>query len=283
MKLLRFGRPGQERPAAIDAAGNMRDLSGRIKDINADVLGDAGLASLRAIDLTSLPLVPPGERIGPCVAGVGKFICIGLNYTDHAKEAGMDVPSEPPIFLKANSSIGGPADDIVLPRGSVKGDWEIELGFVIGKTASYVSENDALSYVAGYFTADDVSERDFQINRGGQWTKGKSCDTFGPIGPWLVTRDEVPDPQKLSLQLAVNGATMQSSSTSHMVFGVAFIVSYLSRFMSLHPGDIVATGTPPGVGLGMKPEPKFLKPGDVVTLGVEGLGEQRQKVVKFKM
>jgi len=278
MKLLRFGEPGRERPAALDAAGAMRDLTGRVADIDASALSPAGLTALRGIDLESLPLVAAGSRIGPCVAGVGKFICIGLNYTDHAKEAGMDVPKEPPIFLKANSSIGGPDDDVVLPRGSKAGDWEVELGFAIGTTAAYVSESDALGHVAGYFTANDVSERNFQLNRGGQWTKGKSCDTFGPIGPWLVTADEVPDPQKLRLQLTVNGQTMQSGSTANMIFGVAFLVSYLSSFFTLHPGDIVSTGTPAGVGLGHKP-PLYLKAGDRMTVSVEGLGEQHQLVV----
>jgi len=278
MKLLRCGEPGRERPAALDATGSVRDLSGHIADIDGRTLGDASVDTLRKIDLASLPLVPTGTRIGPCVGGVGKYVCIGLNYADHAAEAGMKLPSEPTIFMKATSSIIGPNDDVVLPRGATQGDWEVELGFAIGRTAAYVDEADALSYVAGYFVANDVSERDFQINHGGQWTKGKSCDTFGPIGPWLVTRDEVADPQKLSLQLSVNGATMQSSSTSKMVFGVAFIVSYLSRFMSLHPGDIVATGTPSGVGLGRKP-PVYLKPGDRMTVTVEGLGEQQQLVV----
>jgi 2-keto-4-pentenoate hydratase/2-oxohepta-3-ene-1,7-dioic acid hydratase in catechol pathway len=278
MKLLRFGEPGRERPGALDASGTLRDLSGHVADIDARTLGDASLDALRKLDLASLPAVPAGTRIGPCVGNVGKYVCIGLNYADHAAEAGMRLPSEPTIFMKATSCIIGPNDDVRLPRGATQGDWEVELGFAIGRTAAYVSEAEALSYVAGYFTANDVSERDFQINHSGQWTKGKSCDTFGPIGPWLVTRDEVPDPQKLSLQLAVNGATMQSSSTSHMVFGVAFIVSYLSRFMSLHPGDIVATGTPPGVGLGRKPQ-VFLKPGDRMTLSVQGLGEQSQRVV----
>ena len=278
MKLLRFGEPGRERPGALDASGTVRDLSGHVADIDARALGDASLDALRKLDLTSLPAVPAGTRIGPCVGNAGKYVCIGLNYADHAAEAGMQLPSEPTIFMKATSCIIGPNDDVRLPRGATQGDWEVELGFAIGRTAAYVSEAEALSYVAGYFTVNDVSERDFQMNHAGQWTKGKSCDTFGPIGPWLVTRDEVPDPQKLSLQLAVNGATMQSSSTAQMVFGVAFIVSYLSRFMSLHPGDIVATGTPPGVGLGRKP-PVFLKPGDRMTLSVQGLGEQSQLVV----
>jgi 2-keto-4-pentenoate hydratase/2-oxohepta-3-ene-1,7-dioic acid hydratase in catechol pathway len=278
MKLLRIGEPGRERPAALDGNGQLRDLSAYVADIDASALSESGLTALRGLNLDSLPLIAPGSRIGPCVGGVGKFICIGLNYTDHAREAGMDVPSEPPIFLKANSSLSGPDDDVVLPRGSVKGDWEIELGFVVGKTASYVSESDALDYVAGYFMADDLSERDFQLNRGGQWTKGKSCDTFGPIGPWLVTADDVPDPQKLKLELKVNGVTMQSGSTANMIFGVKYLVSYLSNFFTLHPGDIVSTGTPAGVGLGRKPQ-VFLKAGDRVTANVEGLGEQNQLVV----
>lgn len=278
MKLLRFGEPGRERPGVLDAAGSLRDLSGHVSDIDGRTLGDASLDALRKLDLTALPAVPAGTRIGPCVGNVGKYVCIGLNYADHAAETGMKLPGEPTIFMKATSSIVGPNDDVRLPLGSTQGDWEVELGFAIGRTAAYVGEAEALSYVAGYFTANDVSERDFQINHGGQWTKGKSCDTFGPIGPWLVTRDEVADPQQLSLRLAVNGVTMQSSSTSQMVFGVAFIVSYLSRFFTLHPGDIVATGTPPGVGLGRKP-PVFLKAGDRMTLAVEGLGEQSQLVV----
>jgi 2-keto-4-pentenoate hydratase/2-oxohepta-3-ene-1,7-dioic acid hydratase in catechol pathway len=277
MKLVRIGEPGRERPAALDGNGQLRDLSAYVADIDASALSESGLTALRGLNLDSLPLIAPGPRIGPCVGGVGKFICIGLNYTDHAREAGMDVPSEPPIFLKANSSLSGPDDDVVLPRGSVKGDWEIELGFVVGKTASYVSESDALDYVAGYFTADDLSERDFQLNRGGQWTKGKSCDTFGPIGPWLVTADDVPDPQKLKLELKVNGVTMQSGSTANMIFGVKYLVSYLSNFFTLHPGDIVSTGTPAGVGLGRKPQ-VFLKAGDRIAASVEGLGEQKQLV-----
>jgi 2-keto-4-pentenoate hydratase/2-oxohepta-3-ene-1,7-dioic acid hydratase in catechol pathway len=280
MKLLRCGDPGQERPAILDAAGAIRDLSGHVADIDGTALGDAGLAALRKIDVQSLPLVAAGTRIGPCVGNVGKYVCIGLNYADHAAEAGMALPKEPTIFMKATSSIIGPNDNVVLPKGATQGDWEVELGFVIGRKASYVGEQDALDYIAGYFVANDVSERDFQINRGGQWTKGKSCDTFGPIGPWVVTRDEVPDPQKLNLKLSVNGAVMQSSSTAQMVFGVAKIVSHLSQFMSLHPGDIVATGTPSGVGLGRKPQ-VFLKPGDRMTVTVEGLGEQNQLVVAY--
>ena len=278
MKLVRFGEPGRERPGAIDRGGALRDLSGHAGDIDANALSAAGLDALRRLDLESLPLAPAGARIGPCVAGVGKFICIGLNYADHAAEAGMAVPDEPTIFLKATSSICGPNDNVVLPKTSVRGDWEVELGFVLGRTASYVDERYAMACVAGYFVANDVSERDFQLNRGGQWTKGKSCDTFGPIGPWLVTADEVPDPQNLKLQLSVNGTTMQSSSTSKMVFGVKYLVSYLSRFMTLYPGDIVSTGTPPGVGMGKKP-PVHLKAGDRMTVSVEGLGEQNQLVV----
>jgi 2-keto-4-pentenoate hydratase/2-oxohepta-3-ene-1,7-dioic acid hydratase in catechol pathway len=278
MKLIRIGEPGRERPAAIDGSGALRDLSAHITDIDASALSDAGLAALRRLNLDAQPIVPAESRIGPCVANVGKFICIGLNYADHAAEAGMALPDEPTVFLKATSAICGPDDNVVLPRASTRGDWEIELGFVIGTKASYVAEAGALAYVAGYFTANDVSERELQLNRGGQWTKGKSCDTFGPIGPWLVTADEVPDPQKLKLHLAVNGQTMQSGSTSNMVFGVAKLVSYLSQFMTLFPGDIVSTGTPAGVGLGRKP-PVYLKPGDRMTARVEGLGEQNQLVV----
>ncbi len=278
MKLLRCGDPGKERPAILDAGGAIRDLAGHVPDINGAALGDVGLAALRKIDLQLLPVIPAGTRIGPCVGNVGKYVCIGLNYADHAAEAGMTLPKEPTIFMKATSSIIGPNDNVVLPKGATQGDWEVELGFVIGRKASYVDEAEALDYVAGYFVANDVSERDFQMNHGGQWTKGKSCDTFGPIGPWLVTRDEVPDPQKLNLKLSVNGAVMQSSSTAQMVFGVAKIVSHLSRFMSLYPGDIVATGTPSGVGLGRKPQ-VFLKAGDRMTVSVDGLGEQNQLVV----
>ncbi len=275
MKLVRYGEPGSERPGMIDADGAIRDLSAHVGDIAGATLSPASLAGLAKIDPASLPLVPGNPRFGPCVAGVGKFICIGLNYSDHAAETGAKVPPEPIIFMKATSAIVGPDDDVVIPRGSEKTDWEVELGFVIGKTAKYVSEADALDHVAGYCVVNDVSERAFQAERSGQWTKGKSCDTFGPIGPWLVTRDEVADPQNLKMWLTVNGETMQDGSTKTMVYGVAFLVSYLSQFMSLLPGDIVTTGTPPGVGLGMKP-PRFLKAGDVVELGIEGLGKQRQ-------
>ena len=277
MKLVRYGEPGSERPGLIDADGAVRDLSAHVGDIAGAALSPDWLAKLANLDPRSLPLVPGSPRFGPCVAGVGKFICIGLNYSDHAAETGAKVPPEPIIFMKATSAIVGPDDDIVIPRGSEKTDWEVELGFVIGKTAKYVSEADALDHVAGYCIVNDVSERAFQTERSGQWTKGKSCDTFGPIGPWLVTRDEVADPQDLKMWLSVNGEKVQDGSTKTMVYGVAFLVSYLSQFMSLHPGDIVTTGTPPGVGMGMKP-PRYLRAGDVVELGIEGLGRQRQTV-----
>ncbi len=275
MKLLRYGAPGAEKPAILDADGAIRDLSGHVSDIGGKDIDPAALAALAKLDPASLPLVAGTPRIGPCVAGTGKFICIGLNYADHAAESGMAVPPEPVVFMKATSAIVGPNDDLLIPRGSEKTDWEVELGVVIGKTAKYVSEPDALDYVAGYCTVHDVSERAFQIERSGQWTKGKSCDTFGPIGPWLVTKDEVADPQNLGLWLKVNGETVQNGTTKTMVYGAAFLVSYLSQFMSLHPGDIISTGTPPGVGMGMKP-PRYLKPGDVVELGIEGLGSQKQ-------
>jgi 2-keto-4-pentenoate hydratase/2-oxohepta-3-ene-1,7-dioic acid hydratase in catechol pathway len=275
MKLLRYGEAGSERPGLLDADGTIRDLSAHVADIGGTTLHPASLDMLSKLDPKSLPVVSGKPRIGACVAGTGKFICIGLNYSDHAAETGATVPSEPIIFMKANSAIVGPDDDVLIPRGSVKTDWEVELGVVIGRKAKYVTEAEALDYVAGYCVAHDVSERAFQAERQGQWTKGKSCDTFGPIGPWLVTRDEVADPQNVPMWLKVNGKTMQNGSTKTMVYGVAFLVSYLSQFMSLHPGDIISTGTPPGVGLGMKP-PVFLKPGDVVELGIEGLGTQKQ-------
>ncbi len=277
MKLVRYGEAGAERPGLIDAEGRIRDLSGHVADIGGAAIDPASLASLAKIDAASLPLVNGNPRIGPCVTGTGKFICIGLNYADHAAESGMAVPPEPVIFMKATSAIVGPDDDVLIPRTSQKTDWEVELGIVIGKKAKYVSEAEALDYVAGYCTVHDVSERSFQQERSGQWTKGKSCDTFGPIGPWLVTKDEVPDPQNLKLWLTVNGKTMQEGSTRTMVYGAAFLVSYLSQFMSLLPGDIISTGTPPGVGMGMKPQ-VWLKAGDVVELGVEGLGKQRQNI-----
>ncbi|MFK0686941.1 fumarylacetoacetate hydrolase family protein [Mesorhizobium sp. IMUNJ 23033] len=275
MKLLRYGEVGSERPGLLDADGTIRDLSAYVADIAGTVLHPASLDMLSKLDPKSLPAVSGSPRIGACVAGTGKFICIGLNYSDHAAETGAAVPPEPIIFMKASSAIVGPDDDVLIPRGSVKTDWEVELGVVIGKTAKYVSEAEALDYVAGYCVSHDVSERAFQAERQGQWTKGKSCDTFGPIGPWLVTKDEVADPQNIKMWLTVNGKTMQNGSTKTMVYGVAYLVSYLSQFMSLHPGDIISTGTPPGVGLGMKP-PVFLKAGDVVELGIEGLGQQKQ-------
>lgn len=278
MKLLRYGPPGQEKPGLLDAKSRLRDLSAHVADIAGDVLLPEGLARIAALDVNTLPPVGGSPRLGPCVAGTGKFICIGLNYSDHAAETGAAVPSEPIIFMKATSAIVGPNDHVEIPRGSRKTDWEVELGVVIGRTAKYVSEQDALQHVAGYCVINDLSEREFQIERQGQWTKGKSADTFGPTGPWLVTRDEIPDPQRLPMWLEVNGVRRQNGSTATMIFGIAKLVSYLSQFMSLRPGDIISTGTPPGVGLGMKP-PTYLKPGDVVTLGIEGLGTQRQEVV----
>ncbi|WP_296086058.1 fumarylacetoacetate hydrolase family protein [uncultured Agrobacterium sp.] len=277
MKLMRVGQPGHEKPAILDAEGKVRDLSGHVKDICGEAISPEGLKKIAALDLSTLPVLTD-DRIGACVAGTGKFICIGLNFSDHAAETGAAVPSEPVIFMKATSAIVGPNDNVVIPRGSEKTDWEVELGVVIGKTAKYVSEADALDYVAGYCVSHDVSERAFQTERQGQWTKGKSCDTFGPIGPWLVTKDEVADPQNLGMWLKVNGETMQNGSSKTMVYGVANVVSYLSQFMSLHPGDVISTGTPPGVGLGMKPQ-RFLKAGDVVELGIEGLGTQKQTFV----
>jgi 2-keto-4-pentenoate hydratase/2-oxohepta-3-ene-1,7-dioic acid hydratase in catechol pathway len=277
MKFLRYGETGQEKPGLLDADGNIRDLSAHVSDLSGAVLNPEALAKLGSLDVNALPKVEGNPRLGACVAGTGKFICIGLNYADHAAESGMAVPPEPVIFMKATSAIVGPNDDLLIPRGSEKTDWEVELGIVIGKTAKYVSEDDALDYVAGYCTLHDVSERAFQIERAGQWTKGKSCDTFGPTGPWLVTKDEVADPQDLKMWLTVNGETMQDGSTKTMVYGVRHLVSYLSQFMSLQPGDIISTGTPPGVGMGMKP-PRYLKAGDVVELGIEGLGSQKQNV-----
>ncbi|KQR36794.1 2-hydroxyhepta-2,4-diene-1,7-dioate isomerase [Rhizobium sp. Leaf155] len=277
MKLMRVGQPGHEKPAILDAEGKIRDLSAYVKDIGGDAISPEGLKKIAALDLSTLPVLTE-DRIGACVAGTGKFICIGLNFSDHAAETGAAVPSEPVIFMKATSAIVGPNDDVVIPRGSEKTDWEVELGVVIGKTAKYVSEADALDYVAGYCVSHDVSERAFQTERQGQWTKGKSCDTFGPIGPWLVTKDEIADPQNLGMWLKVNGETMQNGSSKTMVYGVANVVSYLSQFMSLHPGDVISTGTPPGVGLGMKPQ-RFLKAGDEVELGIEGLGSQKQTFV----
>ena len=278
MKLLRYGPKGQEKPGIVDRDGIVRDLSDLVDDIGGDILTDQGLAGIAEADLASLPAVEV-DRYGPCVGDVGKFICIGLNYSDHAEESGLAVPPEPVIFAKATSAICGPNDTVELPRGSKATDWEVELGVVIGKQAKYINEADALDHVAGYCVINDISERDFQNKRAGQWTKGKSADTFGPIGPWLVTRDEVPDPQNLSMYLDVNGKRRQDGSTNTMVFGVAHLVSYLSQFMSLQPGDIISTGTPPGVGMGIKPEPVYLKVGDKMELGIEHLGVQHQNVM----
>ena len=282
MKLVRYGNPGKEKPGLIDAEGKLRDLSAVVPDIGPDQLSDAALAKIAKLKTDKLPLVRGKPRMGCPVNGVSKFIAIGLNYKDHAEESGMPIPAEPVVFTKAISCIQGPNDNIMLPKNSVKTDWEVELGVVIGKTARYVSQKSALDYVAGYCTINDVSEREFQLERGSQWDKGKGCDTFGPIGPWLVTRDEIENPQKLSLWLDVNGERMQTGNTKTMIFSVAKIVSHLSQFMTLMPGDVITTGTPPGVGLGFKP-PKYLVKGDVVTLGIEGLGEQRQLVVPFKL
>ncbi|MCF8467232.1 MAG: ureidoglycolate lyase [Sneathiella sp.] len=280
MKLLRYGPLGNEKPGLLDDVGNIRDLSGIVTDIAGDVLTDAGIKKLATVDPLSLPLVGGTPRIGPCVGGIGKFVCIGLNYSDHAAEAGQPVPTEPIVFMKATSAVCGPNDNIEIPRTSKKTDWEVELGVVIGKRAKYVTEEEALRHVAGYCTVNDVSERHFQSERLGQWTKGKSHDTFGPIGPWLVTRDEVPDPQNLDLWLEVDGVRRQNGNTGTMIFGVATIISYLSQFMTLNVGDVITTGTPPGVGMGQKPEPIFLKPGQVLELAVEGLGTQVQTTIQ---
>ena len=276
MKLVRFGEPGQEKPGLMDG-DTLRDLSGHVDDISGDILSEAALDKLRAIDPSGLPAVSGSPRIGCCVAGFGKFLCIGLNYSDHAAETGAAIPEHPILFFKANSAVVGPNDDVVMPRGSEKTDWEVELGVVIGTTAKYVTKENALDHVAGYCIVNDVSERHFQANLTGQWTKGKSCDTFGPTGPWLVTRDEIDDPQSLAMSLDVNGNRMQTGNTGTMIFTVAEIIEHLSQLFTLHPGDIISTGTPPGVGLGMKP-PTFLKAGDVMELEIEGLGRQRQQV-----
>ena len=279
MKLLRYGPVGQEKPGLLDSSNTLRDLSGVLSDIEDAQLGDAALARLRAIDPATLPAVPGEPRIGPCVARVGKFICIGLNYADHAAESGAAIPTEPVIFNKWTSAICGPNDAVEIPRGSSKTDWEVELGVVIGKAAKYITEAQALEHVAGYCVVNDVSEREWQIERGGTWDKGKGFDTFGPIGPWLVTRDEVPDPQNLSMWLDVDGKRFQNGNTKTMIFTVAQIVAYVSQCMSLQPGDIISTGTPPGVGLGIKPNPVYLKAGQTMRLGIEGLGEQQQTTV----
>jgi 2-keto-4-pentenoate hydratase/2-oxohepta-3-ene-1,7-dioic acid hydratase in catechol pathway len=282
MKLVRYGNPGKEKPGLIDTDGQLRDLSGVLGDITPDQLGDKALARLRRLKVDQLARVRGTPRLGCPVAGVGKFVAIGLNYADHAAEAGVPIPKEPVVFMKATSCIQGPNDPVMLPRGSVKGDWEVELGVVVGTHARYVSQKDALDFVAGYCIVNDVSEREFQLERGPQWDKGKGCDTFGPIGPWLVTRDEVPNPQRLSMWLDLNGERRQSGNTRTMIFSVAKLVSYVSQFMTLLPGDVITTGTPPGVGMGCKP-PRFLRKGDVMALGIEGLGEQRQQVVPFRL
>jgi 2,4-diketo-3-deoxy-L-fuconate hydrolase len=278
MKLARYGPPGEERPALVDSNGRLRDLSAHVRDICGEAIGPDGLARLSALDPASLRLVDGEPRLGPCVSSVGKFLCIGLNYSDHAAETGAVVPPEPILFTKATSAIIGPNDDVCVPRGSAKTDWEVELGVVIGSAAKYVSEADAPRHIAGYCVVNDISEREFQLERHGTWDKGKGCDTFGPIGPWLVTPDEIDDPCDLPMWLEVNGHRFQDGSTATMVYKPAFLVSYMSQFMSLQPGDVISTGTPPGVGMGQRP-PVFLKAGDVMRLGIEGLGEQRQKVV----
>ncbi|WP_250481938.1 fumarylacetoacetate hydrolase family protein [Caballeronia sp. NCTM5] len=279
MKLLRYGAPGREKPGLLDSSGAIRDLSGVVGDIAGDALLPESLARLAKLDPSTLPVVPSNERIGPCVGRIGKFICIGLNYADHAAESNLPVPSEPVVFNKWLSAVVGPNDDVRIPRGSKKNDWEVELGVVIGKGGAYIDEADAMSHVAGYCVINDVSEREYQIERGGTWDKGKGCDTFGPIGPWLVTADEVPDPHKLPLWLEVDGKRYQNGNTSTMIFKVGEIVAYLSRFMSLQPGDVISTGTPPGVGMGQKPDAIYLRAGQTMRLGIEGLGVQQQRTV----
>jgi 2-keto-4-pentenoate hydratase/2-oxohepta-3-ene-1,7-dioic acid hydratase in catechol pathway len=279
MKLLRYGQPGKERPALLDKDGGIRDLSEFIGDVSGQALSSESIAKLKALDPASLPLVDGTPRIGPCVAQVGKFICIGLNYADHAAETGADIPKEPIIFNKWTSAIVGPNDNVEIPRNSKKTDWEVELGVVIGKGGRYIDEANAMDHVVGYCVINDVSEREFQIERGGTWDKGKGCDTFGPMGPWLVTKDEIADPHQLNLWLEVDGKRYQNGSTRTMIFQIPKLVSYLSQFMSLQPGDVISTGTPPGVGLGIKPEPVFLRAGQRMRLGIEGLGEQEQLTV----
>ena len=278
MKLLRYGPSGQEKPGMLDASGAIRDLAGVVDDITPATLAAGAVEAIRGVDPSTLPAVDGASRIGACVGGPGKVVCIGLNYSDHAAETGAEPPKEPIVFMKATSAVQGPNDVVRIPRGSKKTDWEVELGVIIGKHAKYVSEADALSHVAGYCVANDVSEREFQAERGGQWTKGKSCDTFGPIGPWLVTADEIPDPQSLDMFLDVNGKRMQTGNTSTMIFSVAHIIHYVSQMFSLMPGDVIMTGTPPGVGMGVKPDPVFLKDGDKMQLGISGLGEQHQSL-----
>ncbi|ADE39149.1 fumarylacetoacetate hydrolase family protein [Candidatus Puniceispirillum marinum] len=278
MKLVRYGEIGSEKPGLIDDEGKIRDLSAHIDDINGHMLSDASLARLRSLDPASLPLIEDDQRFGACVNGVGKFMCIGLNYSDHAAETGAEIPAHPILFMKATSAITGPDDKVMIPRNSQATDWEVELGVVIGTACKYVTPDQALDYVAGYCVVNDVSERDFQAKLTGQWTKGKSCDTFGPIGPWLVTRDEIDDPQNLDMTLDVNGERRQTGNTKTMIFSIAECISHLSQLMTLHPGDVISTGTPPGVGLGMKPEPVYLKEGDVMDVWIDGLGQQRQTV-----
>lgn len=280
MKLLRYGEPGAEKPGILDSEGAVRDLSAHVDDITGAMLDDASLDRIRALDPSSLPAVSGNPRLGPCVGAIGKFLCIGLNYSDHAAETGAKIPEHPILFMKATSAVVGPNDTVSIPRGSKHSDWEVELGVVIGKKTKYVSEAEALDHVAGYCVVNDVSERHFQTKISGQWTKGKSCDTFGPTGPWLVTRDEIPDPQNLAMNLDVNGDRRQTGNTSTMIFTVAQCISHLSQLMTLHPGDVISTGTPPGVGMGMKPEPQYLKAGDVMELAIQGLGSQRQNVVE---
>ena len=279
MKLVRYGAPGAEKPGVLDADGQLRDLSDIVPDINGASLSPAGLAKIAGANPATLPIVRSSPRIGPCIARPLNFVCIGLNYADHAAETGATPPTEPIIFLKSLGAFQGPNDDVVIPKGSTKPDWEVELGIVIGTKAKYVSEADAMNHVAGYCVVNDVSERNFQTERGGTWDKGKGCDTFGPTGPWMVTKDEIPDPQALGMWLDLNGERMQTGSTKTMIFNVVQIVSYVSHFITLHPGDIIATGTPPGVGMGKKPNPIWLKAGDVMTLGIDGLGEQKQNVL----
>ncbi|HGM5413561.1 TPA: fumarylacetoacetate hydrolase family protein [Serratia marcescens] len=280
MKLLRYGEPGQERPGMLDEQGRLRDLSQHIADVGGAALSPASLAKLRALDSAALPLVEGQPRLGACVGGIGKFICIGLNYADHAAETGAAIPEEPVVFNKWTSAVVGPYDRVEIPRGSQKTDWEVELGVVIGLGGRYISEADAMRHVAGYCVINDVSEREYQIERGGTWDKGKGCDTFGPIGPWLVTADEIADPHSLNLWLEVDGKRYQDGNTSTMIFRIPQIVSYLSRFMSLQPGDVISTGTPPGVGMGQKPQPIYLRAGQTMRLGIEGLGEQRQQTIQ---
>jgi ureidoglycolate lyase len=282
MKLLRYGPPGQEKPGLLDRSGRIRDLSGQIADLKGSALGPRGLDRLRNLDAESLPLVEGKPRLGPCVGRIGKFLCIGLNYSDHAAETGAPIPKEPIIFIKADTAISGPNDPVVIPKDSKKTDWEVELAIVIGSTAQHVSEERALDYVAGFAVCNDVSEREFQIERSGTWDKGKGCDTFGPLGPWLVTTDEIADVQNLDMWLEVNGKRVQNGSTKTMIFGVKNIVSYCSKFMTLRAGDVISTGTPPGVGMGQKPQPWYLKAGDVMRLGIAGLGEQQQTCVPWR-